>query len=107
MVITRTNPILAFAVVVLAGAVYFSGIYWVAPNEASPAIPAIANVMLLVAALIVIPMLGAAFIQSRLTKDYGVQGASKIGQIVLAAIIGPYIGAWVFWLVLLNLGGAL
>lgn len=107
MVVTRTNPILAFVVVVLAGAAYFSGVYWVAPNEASNAIPAFANVLLLVAVLIVFPVMGAAYIQRKLTKGYGAPSASKIWQIALAATLGPYIGAWVFWLVLLATGGAL
>ncbi|MGH8618624.1 MAG: hypothetical protein ACREUW_13110 [Burkholderiales bacterium] len=108
MAIPRTNPLLAFGIVVGAASVYFGLLGIASPAlEALKPLPEFAQVGVGVGLLYILPTVSAGLLQFGLTREVPVAAWWRYVQVGVAALLGPFIAAsLVFW-VWLAMGGTM
>jgi len=101
----RTNPLLAFSIVVSAGIVYFTllGVASQTLGMQRP-IAEMAHAVVL-GMLYVVPVLGAAFLQFALTKAVPAARWWRVVQVLVAALLGPFVAASVVLWAWVAMGG--
>jgi len=94
MAVTRANPLLAFIAVLAAAIAYYGVLGWLAAELGPPRpIPETMHVALDLTLLYVVPVAICGSMQFVLTKRVPAQQWWRILQVVVASLLGPFIGA--------------
>jgi len=108
MATSRTNPLLAFGIVVVAAALYFTVLGFASPAlRAATPLPEPAQLTLVLALLYIVPVVGAALLQFGLTKEVRAAAWWRVVQVTVAALLGPFVSASLVSWVWLEMGGTM